>query len=102
MILKIKLEENLKTTPPNYDCWIFDNIERINYRPRALKRALKVERSNSHNIVITNPLKKSSEEYLKIITHFLNPDRKPIILYLQNCICYLCNDEGKTFDKLTC
>jgi len=102
MILKVKLlEENFPKNPSeNYDCWVFDDIDRINYRIRALKSSTCSDLSNI--ITITNPIKKTKEEYLKIIVRHLNPNKKPTILFLQDCVCYLCNNEGKTFDKLVC
>lgn len=98
MIIKVKLlEKDVKIADSS--CWVFDGIERINYTPKAKG----VKSDNKFFRVITlRASKEINNEYLVVTLFYLDENRQSTVLNLQNCVAFLCNDEGRTFDKLVC
>jgi len=98
MILKVKR----KAYETNYDCWVFDEISYIKYRNDAKRDSISRELPGSDFKVITSLTCTTKELYVRIVLQYMDSNRRPTVLYLQNCTCYLCSNEGKTFDKINC
>ena len=102
MIIKVK-QLNKNEPIEDLNCWVFDGIERITYLPKAVR----IKDDNQYFRVITisypkKPGEEISKEFLRINIFYLDERRQTTVLNIQNCVVFLCNDEGKTFDKLTC
>jgi len=99
MILKIK--------DFNGEWWIYSELEKIHYS--YIERNLNTEDSNVWEKIIqdiktdsfinlTPDSKELPDRYLKLITR--TKYDKEVFMFLESCTCYLCNDEGKTIDKI--
>lgn len=111
MILKIDTNNNKKDTLNFNDYWIFGEIERIHYnywKPGGVSFLADLElycsEPSDYNLeegyITFN--KDEEKNILQLNLKFNDPKKDTYSIFLQGCICYLCNDEGKTIDKLVC
>jgi len=115
MILKISKNELRERKTSDYgktpkifehlDWWIFGEIERMHYtymsKEEAKDALFKPELYDLHMVHVNEDKRKSSGA-LEIILRYTDPKKDTYCVLLQDCICYLCNNDGKTIDKLTC
>jgi len=117
MILKIVRNEEFKKAGDkglfhNYlptmsrGCWIIGEIENIRYTCISKTDVADYIGSSRgyYDLAIQYLTKEktlSSKAFDMAIT-FSDPSKKQFNIFLQDCTCYICNEDGKTVDKLIC
>jgi hypothetical protein len=114
MILKIR-----KNTAPDpiadkvfpsmirtYRWWIYGDIYRIDhsYILDGDAEQLRIENEKDYDLLLfgRDVIKDNKTLYIEFRSICLPTTLGIIKILLQDCVCYLCNDEGKTVDKLVC
>lgn len=85
--------------------WIIGEIEKIHYSYMPKKEVPKyIEYSECYDLCIKHLTREKmlSSKALKMTITFSDTNKNPFNALLQDCVCYLCNEDGKTIDKLIC
>jgi len=117
MILKIERKEFKAGDKKEFDsywatmdrgCWIIGEIEGIHYKyiPKN-KVAGYIDNPGHYNfcdlaIEHLTREKRISSRALSMAITFSDPSKRQFNIWLQDCTCYICNEDGKTVDKLIC
>lgn len=117
MILKIVRNEFKSGDKEEFDrylatwskgCWIIGEIECMHYHYIPKIKVADYLDSEGHYefydlaIEYLTREKKRSSRALNLTITFSDPSKRQFNIFLQDCVCYLCNEDGKTIDKLTC
>ena len=113
MILKIERREFKAGSTEEYEaysntwakgCWVIGEIEMIHHKHIPKKDIEKyLEYGSFYDLAIKHLTreKRISNRALNIQIKFSDPSKGPYHIFLQDCTCYLCNNDGKTIDKIT-
>lgn len=114
MILKISRNELKSADKEEFDkylatldkgCWIIGEIEVIHHRHISKKDVEgRYDFSGFYDIRISHLTreKRLSTGALEIQIKFSDPSKDLFNIILQDCVCFICNENGKTIDKLKC
>ena len=91
MIIKIQEE-----TPKNDSWWIYDNVHRVKINESA---SLDMTKLKDVDLVVLKD-ETTNESKKRLITYLDKNREERSILF--NTIMYICNDDGKTIEKVTC
>ncbi len=99
----------LKIKDFNSEYWMYSELKQVHYQRMKEKDLAKnrvewepfIEGVKTNSVLSLNP-----PELLETYTLFhLKYDCKKgfdFSIFLGSCVCYICNDEGKTIDKIVC
>jgi len=115
MILKIERKEFKAGNTEEYEnysrtfykgWWIIGEIEKIHYWhiPKIEVSSYLDNNSEWYDLCIKHLTREKmlSSMALSMTITFNDPGKSPYNIALQDCYCYLCNENGKTIDKLVC
>jgi len=104
MILKIDTNKRKNDCLEYDEYWIYGEIERIHYKylsPGGVPGGRTINKE-CYDLILFYDEEDPEKKLLQIILRFSDIKRDVYNILLQGCTCYLCNNDGKTIDKLTC
>lgn len=103
MILKIDTHKKDVGCQAYNEWFIFGEVERINYKywPHVTEYGIG-HYGFDKTLFCLNPDGEEdvTKETLHLAIKFEDPKKEEYNILLQGCTCYLCNNDGKTIDKL--